>query len=45
MITPSSQDRLAALEQRVVENNHRISDSIIDRERTSLPLRHAERAA
>ena len=35
MITPSSQDRLVALEQRVVENNHRISDSIIERERTS----------
>jgi hypothetical protein len=35
MITPTSQDRLAALEQRVVENNHRISDEIIDRERTA----------
>ena len=35
MIQPSSQDRLAALEQRVVENNHRIADSIIDRERTA----------
>ncbi len=45
VITPSSQGRLAALEQRVVENNHRISDSIIERERTSLSLRHEERAA
>ena len=35
---PSSQDRLTALEQRIVENNHRIADSIIDRERVSARL-------
>jgi hypothetical protein len=37
-VVPTSQDRLAALEQRIVENNHRIADSIIDRERTSARL-------